>query len=128
MLEYTYTGHALGIWICGCRELWASKSMGANSTKRLKICRCKKGDVPNIYGTVTDLANSCVTPLFRCPQGCQGCLEKQNHPLSWNLVVWCPKIWPKTKKVQKTSELTKQMSKMMVFLCFFKVYWFLAQF
>jgi hypothetical protein len=31
------SGHGLGIWICGCslfyrRELWASKSAGANST------------------------------------------------------------------------------------------------
>ena len=46
--------------------------------------------------TVTDLVNSCVTPLFRRPQGSQGCLEKQNHPLSWNLVVWCAKIGPKS--------------------------------
>ena len=71
--------------------------------------------------TVTDLANSCVTPLFRCPQGSKGCLEKRNHPLSSNLVVWCAKIGPKTKKVRKTSELTKQMSKKMVFQRFFKV-------
>ena len=52
-----------------------------------------------------------ITPLFRRPQGPQGCLEKQNHPLSSNLVVWCAKIGPKTKKVQKTSELAKKMSK-----------------
>ena len=45
-----------------------------------------------VRDTVTDLANSCVTPLFRRPQGSQGCLEKQNHPLSSNLVVWCAKI------------------------------------
>ena len=49
--------------------------------------------------TVTDLANFCATPLFRRPQGSQGCLEKQNYPLSSNLVVWCAKIGPKTKKV-----------------------------
>ena len=49
--------------------------------------------------TVTDLANSCATPLFRRSQGFQGCLEKQNHPLSSNLVVWCSKIGPKTKKL-----------------------------
>ena len=41
------TGHALGIWICGCspfykRELWASKSAGAHSTKSLKISGCKR--------------------------------------------------------------------------------------
>ena len=58
---------------------------------------------------MTDLANFCVTPLFRCPQGSQGCLEKRNHPLSSNLVVWCAKIGPKTKKVQKTLELTKNV-------------------
>ena len=78
--------------------------------------------------TVTDLANSCVTPLFRRPQGSQGCLEKRNHPLSSNLVVWCAKIGPKTKKVRKTSELTKKVSKIMVFRRFFKVSWFWAQF
>ena len=41
------TGHALGIRICGCslfykRELWASKSAGAHSTKSLKISGCKR--------------------------------------------------------------------------------------
>ena len=56
--------------------------------------------------TVTDLANSCVTPPFRRPQGSQGCLEKQNYPLSLNLVVWCAKIGPKTKKLQKTCQNT----------------------
>ena len=65
--------------------------------------------------TVTYLANSCATPLFRRPQGSQGCLEKQNHPLSLNLVNWCAKIGSKTKKVWKTTELIKNMSKMMVF-------------
>ena len=81
-----------------------------------------------LWHTVTDLANSCATPLFRRPQGSQGCLEKQNHSLSWNLVVWCAKIGPKTKKVWKTSELTKKMSKLMVFWWFFKVSWFCVQF
>ena len=54
--------------------------------------------------TVTDLANSCATPLFRPPQVPRGCLEKGNHPLSSNLVVWCAKIGPKTKKLWKTVE------------------------
>ena len=61
--------------------------------------------------TLTDLANFCFTPLFWHPQGPQGCLEKQNHPLSSNLVVWCAKIGPKTKKVRKTSEMTRKTSK-----------------
>ena len=43
----TYSGHALGIWICECslfykRELWASKSAGAHSNKSLKIIGCKR--------------------------------------------------------------------------------------
>ncbi len=42
------TGHALGIWISGCRlfyrrKLWASKSAGFSSTKSLEICGCKRG-------------------------------------------------------------------------------------
>ena len=41
------TGHALGIRICGCslfykRELWASKSAGAHSTKSFKISGWKR--------------------------------------------------------------------------------------
>ena len=69
---------------------------------------------------MTDLANSCATPLFRRPQDSQGFLEKQNHPLSSNLVIWCAKIEPKTKKVWETSELTKKLSKMMVL---WQVFW-----
>ena len=43
----SWAGHALGIWICGCslfykRELWASKSAGAHSTKSRKISGCKR--------------------------------------------------------------------------------------
>ena len=40
-----------------------------------------------------------ITPLLRRPQGPQGCLEKQNCPLSLNLAVWCAKIGPKTQKL-----------------------------
>ena len=47
-----------------------------------------------------------ITPLFRRPQGPNGCLEKQNYPLNLNLVVWCAKIGPKTKKLQKTCQNT----------------------
>ena len=47
-----------------------------------------------------------ITPLFRRPQGPRGCREKRNYPLSLNLVVWCTKIGPKTKKLQKTSQNT----------------------
>ena len=58
--------------------------------------------------TVTGSADFGFSLLLWRPQGSKGCLEKQNHSLSWNLVVWCPKIGPKTKKVWKTSELTKK--------------------
>ena len=40
-----------------------------------------------------------ITPLLWRPQGPQGCLEKQNYPLSLNLVVWFAKIGPKTQKL-----------------------------
>ena len=44
---FEVTGHALGIWICGCslfykRELWTLKSAGAHSTKSLKNSGCKR--------------------------------------------------------------------------------------
>ena len=47
-----------------------------------------------------------ITPLFWRPQGPQGCLEKQNCPLSSNLAVWCAKIGPKTQKLQKPVKTT----------------------
>ena len=61
--------------------------------------------------TVTDLAKTCVTPLFRRPQSPQGCPKKQNHSLSSNLVVWCAKIGPKTKKLQKTANMKQNHQK-----------------
>ena len=59
--------------------------------------------------TLTDLANFCFTPLFWHPQGPQGCLEKQNHPLSSNLVVWCASIWKKIKNRQVAPPSKKQL-------------------
>ena len=47
-----------------------------------------------------------ITLLLWHPQDPQECLEKQNYPLSLNLVVWCAKIGPKTKKLQKTCQNT----------------------
>ena len=54
-----------------------------------------------------------ITPLFWRPQGPQGCLEKQNCPLSSNLAVWCAKIGPKTQIFQKT----------IIFCCFSCHFW-----
>ena len=47
LVAYPRTGHVLGILICGYsllykRDLWASKSAGAHSTKSLKISGCKR--------------------------------------------------------------------------------------
>ena len=71
--------------------------------------------------TVTGLANFGFTPLLWRPQGPpQGCLEKRNYPLSLNLVVCCAKIQPKTKKVWKTSEMTRKTSKNDGFLTVFQ--------
>ena len=64
-----------------------------------------------VWHTVTGLPNFGFTPLLWLPQGPQGCLEKQNYPLSSNLVIWCTKIGPQTKKVRKTSEMTRKTSK-----------------
>ena len=47
-----------------------------------------------------------ITPLLRHPHGLQGCLEKQNYPLSLHLAVWCAKIGPKTQKLQKSIKKT----------------------
>ena len=46
--------------------------------------------------TVTESADFGFIPILWRPQGSKGCLEKQNYPLSWNLVVWCAKIGPKS--------------------------------
>ena len=48
------SGHALGIWICGCslfykREFWALKSAGAHSTKSLKISACTRCTCANAF-------------------------------------------------------------------------------
>ena len=60
------------------------------------------------------------------PQSPKGCLEKQNHSLSSNLVVWCTKIGLKTKKVRKTSEMTGKTTKNDGFLMFFSSFWVLG--
>ena len=52
----------------------------------------KRGQSGYHFVTVTESADSGFNPLLRRPQGPQGCLEKQNCPLSSNLVVWCAKI------------------------------------
>ena len=67
-------------------------------------------------GTVTESADPGFNPLLRRPQGPQGCHEKQNCPLSSNLVVWCAKIGPKSQNVQKTSEMTRKTTKNYGFL------------
>ena len=69
--------------------------------------------------TVTESADFGFNPLLRRPQGPQGCLEKQNCPLSLNLAVWCAKIGPKTQKLQKN---VKKPSFFVAFLNIFEVF------
>ena len=69
---------------------------------------------------MTESADFGFNPLLRRPQGPQGCLEKQNCPLSSNLAVWCAKIGPKTQKLQKT---VKKPSFFVVFLVISEVFW-----
>ena len=82
----------------------------------------RKYNFSSHQNTVTDLANFCVTPLFRCPQGSQGCLEKRNHPLSSNLVVWC------AKETLKNRRKTIIFDIFLSILRFFELSWFWAQF
>ena len=60
-----------------------------------------------------------ITPLLWRSQGPQGCLEKQNCPLSLNLAVWCAKIGPKTQKFKKN---IKKPSFFVVFLSFLRFF------
>ena len=69
-----------------------------------------------------------ITPLLWCPQQPQGCLEKQNHPLSSNLVVWCAKIGSETKKLRKSVKNHHFLTFFLSFLKFFERSWFWAQF
>ena len=59
-----------------------------------------------------------ITLLLWGPQDSQGCLEKQNHPLSSNLVVLCAKIGSKTEKLRKS--VKKHF--LMFFLTFMKFF------
>ena len=65
-------------------------------------------------------------PLFWRPQGPHGCLEKQNHPLISNLVLWCAKIGPKSHNFWKTSEMTRKTTKNDGFLTVFWSFWVLG--
>ena len=69
--------------------------------------------------TLTESADLGFIPLFWHPQGPQGCLEKQNHPLILNLVLWCAKIGPKSHSFWKTSEMTRKTTKNDGFLAVF---------
>ena len=50
----------------------------------------------DICCTVTKSADFGFIPLLWRPQVPQGCLDKLNHSIKWNLVLWCAKIGPKT--------------------------------
>ena len=64
------SGHALGIWICGCSlfykiELRPSKSAGFNNTKILKICGCKRWCLKDLQVRAPVLTHS-LSSLFCC--------------------------------------------------------------
>ena len=63
-----------------------------------------------------------ISQIIWGPQGPQGCLKKQNHPLSSNLVVWCTKIQPKTKNLWKNVENPSFYDIFLWFLRFFQLY------
>ena len=57
------SGHALGIWICGCsllyrRELWASNSAGVYSSKSPKICGCKRWCPKDLWVHLMNMVSS----------------------------------------------------------------------
>jgi hypothetical protein len=65
------------------------------------VCqKVRKSYFQSQFFTMTRLADFSFTPLIWRPQSPQGCLEKRNHPMRLNLVVWCTTIWLKTKNVQ----------------------------
>ena len=58
-----------------------------------------------------------VSPLLIHPQGCQ---KKRHNPLNMLLEIWCPKIDPKLKKIQKSF---RKKVFWHVFFSIFKVFW-----
>ena len=82
LAQCTLTPHPLSLFVC---LIQSSVTVIPVNLHNLKPHRWTMQSFVNF--TVTDLARS------------QGCLEKQNPPLSLNLVIWCAKIGPQTKKV-----------------------------
>ena len=78
--------------------------------------------LPVFMHTLTESADLGFIPLFWRPQGPQGCLEKQNHPLILNLVLWCAK----SQNFQKTSEIARKTTKNYGFLTVFWSSWVLG--
>ena len=76
--------------------------------------------------TLTVSADFGSIPLFWRPQGSQGCLEKQNHPLITNLVLWCAKIGPKSHIFWKPLEMTRKTTKNDGFSTVFWSFWVLG--
>ena len=103
-IHYT-TGYALGIWICGyslfCkRELWASKSASAHSTKSLKISGCK-GWCPKDLRVRAPAAPA-------APALTHSLLHWQTN-ITLLLVFFCILIWIKTfSLIEKTQKVHKQ--------------------
>ena len=82
--------------------------------------------LPVFMHTLTESADLGFIPLFWRPQGPQWCLEKQNHSLISNLVLWCAKIGPKSHNFWKTSEMTRKTTKNDGFLTVLWSFWVLS--
>ena len=99
-------------WIYYCHS---SKSTG-KETGKTHVC-----------ATVTDLAITCVTPLFRRPQGSQGCLESTVRFCREGEVDFNNSVQLRTINGHTVSQWPIQLIFLSI-LRFFELSWFWAQF
>ena len=121
---------SIGSTISSCNCVYGSSSCSLETITNLAITHKQRFSIQkNIFKDITvncwenislrffyflfhtRLTNFGFTPLLWHPQCPQGCLKKRKCLLTLNLVVWCTKIGPKTKKFWKTSEMTRETSK-----------------
>ena len=107
--------------MANCFCFWFYSMMGVWSTWQWVVLDSSQFfwsfDTPETPGSVSVVfaENEIWNRLKQFLPVCQGCLMKQNHPLSSNLMVWCAKIGSKTKNPWKT---IKKPSYFDVFLSF----------
>ncbi len=69
-----------------------------------------------------------VSPLLTRPQGSQGCQKMRQDPLNMPVEVWCAKIAPKLKNIQKSLRKQGFFDICFSILTIFEVCAFLGQF